>query len=222
MTLTRYAFQNCLGGFFQMSTANARQILPGHLEPVEAQHTRSVLAVLAFQFTDSEVGAYDELVMAIITPPRVQAGTPLPKAAFFPFIVGTSTERSRRHAMERWHLPHHMDDLEFEFREEADRVSVGISDAGAPVLDLMVSSYEFSPAINAYHAFTVDDAAAQGYKVNIFMQAPHSEHESEVGRLTLHEHPFLSILELDEVDPIPFREEWYRAGIQTFEELEAI
>ena len=64
MAFTHYGFKNCLGGFFEMSTANARRILPQHLQPIEAQHTRSVLAVMAFEFNASEVGAYDELVLS--------------------------------------------------------------------------------------------------------------------------------------------------------------
>lgn len=220
MVLTRYGFQHCVGAFFEMSTTDARTILPPHLEPMEVQHTRSVLAVLAFQFTESEVGPYDELVLAIITPPRVEPGRPLPKAAFFPFTVGTSTEASREHAIERWHLPHYMSDLEFDFRETDDRMELSVSDDGAPVLDLAVTSHEFGDATNPYHCFMVDQD--RRHKVNIFMEAPHSEHEFERGELALHAHPVTEDLTRDEVHTWPFREEWYRAGVQTFEELEEI
>jgi hypothetical protein len=60
------------------------------------------------------------------------------------------------------------------------------------------------------------------FKVNIFMNAPHSEHEFERGALTLHDHPMNEALTIDEVHTWPFREEWYRAGVQTFEELEEL
>jgi hypothetical protein len=221
VVLTKYGFDRCLGAFFQMSTKNARALLPNHLQPVEIQHERSVLAVLAFQFTESEVGAYDELVMAIITPPRVQADEPLPKAAFFPFMVATSTAESRAHAIERWHLPHYMKDLDFSFREDGEAATLDVSDAGEPVLSLTVTAHVFAPAVNPYHAFTVAERTNQPYKVNIFMEAPHAAHEEERGRLVLHEHPLTAPLNVDEVDPVPFREEWYREGVQTFEELEA-
>ena len=220
MVLTKYGFQHCVGAFFEMSTADARQILPSHLEPMEVQHTRSVLAVLAFQFTESEVGAYDELVLAIITPPRVEPGRPLPKAAFFPFMVGTSTEASREHAIERWHLPHYMEDLAFDFGEADERMELTVSDDGRPVLELAVTSHDFQAATNPYHCFMVDGDGR--YKVNIFMQAPHSEHEFERGELALHPHPVTEPLTIPEVHTWPFREEWYRSGVQTFEELEEI
>jgi len=220
---TRYGFQNCMGAFFQMDTGNATAILPAHLQPIEAQHGRSVLAILAFQFTESEVGAYDEIVMAIITPPRVEPGSQLPKAAFYPFMVGTSTEASRAHAIERWHLPHYPADLAFDFRQDDDRIELAVTDSdGAPVLDLAVSAHDFNDAVNAYHTFTVDGASGAPYKVNIFMDAPHAEHEAERGVLKLHDHAMLDALDLAEVDRIPFREEWYRAGVQTFHELEAL
>ena len=220
MNLTRYGFENCVGAFFEMSTDDARRLLPSHLEPVEIMHGRSVLAALAFQFTESEVGAYDELVLAVITPPRVQDGKALPKAAFFPFMVATSTAASRAHAIERWRLPHYMSDVDFSFIEDGSRMTVKIEDKGQPVLELSVTDHDFGPAVNSYHCFTVGDD--DRFKVNIFMQAPHSEHENESGELILHPHPITEGLTLEEVSSYPFREEWYRAGVQTFEEMESI
>lgn len=222
MLLTRYGFQNCMGAFLQMDTNNARELLPRHLEPIEAQHGRSVLAILAFQFTESEVGSYDELVMAIITPPRVEPAKLLPKAAFYPFVVGTSTEAARAHAIERWHLPHYPADLRFCFQEGASRISLSVHEGDDPVLNLVVFAHDFNEIVNPYHAFTIDDTSGTPHKVNIFMDAPHSEHEAERGTLQLHQHPMLQGLEIAEVDTIPFREEWYRAGVQTFQELETL
>lgn len=222
MVLTHYGFRNCIGAFFQMDTQNARDLLPRHLQPVEAQHDRSVLAILAFQFTESEVGAYDELVMAIITPPRVDPGKALPKAAFYPFVVATSTEAARAHAIERWHLPHYSQDLDFLFQEEDSQIKLVVRERSHPVLELEVFAHAFRKVVNPYHAFTVAEASGTPYKVNIFMDAPHMEHEAERGHLTLHDHPMLEGLDGALVDPIPFREEWYRAGVQTFEELERL
>lgn len=220
MALTRYGFKNCVGAFFEMATSDARALLPPHLEPLEAMHTRSVLAVLAFQFTESEVGAYDELVLAVITPPRVEPGKALPKAAFFPFMVATSTEAARLHAIERWHLPHHMADLDFDFQETDGTMTVTVSDGGQPVVELTVTDHSFEPTVNPYHCFTVD--GDERFKVNIFMNAPHSEHDEENGELVLHPHPMTAGLTLEEVSSYPIREEWYRAGVQTFEEMESI
>lgn len=220
MVFTRYGFENCVGGFFEMATTDARKLLPDHLEPMEAMHTRSVLAVLAFQFTESEVGEYDELVMAVITPPRVEPGKPLPKAAFFPFMVATSTEASREHAIERWRLPHYMKNVDFDFQESEGSMKLVVSDEGEPVVELTVTEHEFNPTVNPYHCFTVggDDR----FKVNIFMDAPHSEHDEESGELILHPHEMTAGLTLEEVATYPIREEWYRAGVQTFEEMERI
>lgn len=220
MVTTKYGFDNCVGAFFEMSTADARGILPSHLQPLEIQHTRSVLAILAFRFTESEVGPYDELVMAIITPPVVEPGRPLPKAAFFPFSVATSTEVSRAHGIQRWHLPHFPGDVDFDFDEGDGTMEVTVSDGGDPVLEMMVTKREFRETTNPYHCFMVDGGSR--YKVNIFMSGPHSEHEDEAGQLILHEHPITGTLTLDEVDSFPFREEWYRDGVQTFEELEEL
>ena len=76
---------------------------------------------------------------AIRTPAGAQVG---PRV--FPFMVGTSTEASRKHAMERWHLPHYMQDLDIEFQNhfEAAREVIdffagdGIQLKGATVADI--------------------------------------------------------------------------------------
>lgn len=220
MRLTRYEFKQCIGAMFEMSTADARRILPNHLHPLEVQHTRSVLAVLAFQFTDSEVGAYDEVVLSVVTPPRVEPGKPLPQSAFYPFMLATSTRAAREHAIERWHLPHHMKDLDFSFDDADGQMKVAVSDEGAPVLDLTVSEHSFTPANNPYHCFMTN--GDERLKVNIFMNADHSQHEEETGELLLYEHPMTEPLTLLEVSSYPFREEWYGPGVQTFEEVEQI
>jgi len=224
MNLTRYGFDRCVGAFFEMSTQDARAILPAHLQPVEVQHERSVMAVLAFQFTDSEVGSYDELVMSVITPPLVEPGKPLPKAAFFPFMVATNTQASREHAIERWRLPHIMKDMDFHWESSEGTTRVVVSDAGSPVVELTVTEHDFASVVNPYHCFTDGESVGSTgkFKVNIFMDAPHSAHQEEEGELVLHPHEMTSMLTLEEVSSYPFREEIYLAGVQTFEELETL
>lgn len=220
MKLTRYVFHHAMGAFFEMATSDARKILPRHLQPMEARHDRSVMAVLAFQFTETEVGAYDELVLAVITPPLIEAGKPIPKAGFFPFLVVTNTEASRTHAIERWRLPHYDGNVDFTWEDQGEVMKLHVAEGGEPIIDLDVTSHEFSPTVNPYHCFTVGDEGR--FKVNIFMDAPHSEHEFEEGSLVLHDHPITSMLTRDEVASYPFREEWYRGGVQTFEALEEL
>ncbi len=218
MEYTYYKYRMCVGAYFEMPTADARGLIPDHLEPLEVQHERSILAVTAFDFTDSMVGPYLEVVLAVVVPPMVEPGKPLPKAAFFPFMVGTTTQASRKHAIDRWHLPHYMKDLGIDFDESEGEVLVSVRDDGAPVLDLRVTDFDFEATRNVYSCFTVD--AGDRYKVNIYMDAPHTEHEEERGAVTLYEHPMTAGLSIGEINNYPFREEWYRTGLQTFELLE--
>lgn len=219
MEYTYYAYRMCVGAYFEMPTADARRLVPAHLQPLEVQHERSILAITAFHFTESLVGAYHEVVLAVVVPPMVEPGKPLPKAAFFPFMVGTSTAASREHAIDRWHLPHYMKDLDIAFGGEEREMTVEVRDGGDPVLDLTVTDFDFEPVNNVYSCFTVNDTGR--FKVNIFMEAPHTEHEEERGSLMLYEHPMTAGLTIDEINTYPFREEWYRSGMQTFEELES-
>ena len=214
---TYYGFDHCVGGYFEMATADARKLLPPHLEPLEKQHDRSILAITAFHFSESMVGSYDEVVLAIVVPPIVRPDRPLPKAAFFPFMVGTSTPESRMHAIERWHLPHYMKDVDINFDRREGEMVVSVTDAGTPVLEMVITEFDRGQAGNLYECFTVDPR--DRYKVNILMEADHCEHEEESGSLTLYAHPMTEGLSLDEVNSYPFREEWYGKGLQTFDPM---
>ena len=214
---TYYGYDMCVGGYFEMPTADARKLLPSHLEPLEVQHERSILAITAFHFSESMVGEYDEIVLAVVVPPRVEPGKPLPKAAFFPFMVGTSTPESRAHAIERWRLPHYMKDVEIGFAETNAEMKVTVKDEGNAVLEMVVTSHNQGTAANNYVCFTVDPK--DRFMVNILMEAVHSEHEEETGSLALSEHPMTQGLTIDEVNTYPFREEWYGKGLQTFDKM---
>ncbi|MGY8797948.1 MAG: hypothetical protein ACKVG4_04105 [Longimicrobiales bacterium] len=216
---TYYGFKNCVGGFFEMPTSDARKLLPKHLEPLEMQHERSILALTCFEFTESEVGHYFEVVLAVIVPPMVEPGKPLPKAAFYPFYVGVTSAAAREHATERWHLPHFMGELDIAMNEFDDRMEVEVRDGDKPVLDLLVTKHKYVPSKNLYNAFMVDADSDRKFKANIYMGAPHSEHEEETGSLTLYEHEMTAGLTIDDVNTYPFREQWYQAGLQTFEPL---
>ena len=160
---TYYSYRLCVGAYFEMPTADAKKLLPDHLQPLEVQHERSILAITAFHFTESMVGAYHEIVLSVVVPPVVEPEKPLPKAAFFPFMVGTTTEPSRQHAIDRWNLPHFMSDLDIEFKEAEGVMRVHVRDEGNPVLDLEVTDFEFEPSTNMYSCFTVGDSSRHLY-----------------------------------------------------------
>ncbi len=220
MEYTYYGFSQAVSAFFEMPTTDARKLLPAHLQPMEVQHTRSILSVTAFHFTESMVGEYYEIVLSVIVPPRVEPGKQLPKAAFYPFIVGTTTDSSREHAIERWHLPHYMKAVQIRMEPTGSVMKVAVADAGKPVLDMTVTSHEFSPVRDLYNSFMID--ADEHFKVNIYMEGPHAEHEEERGTLVLHEHDMTKGLTIPDVSGYAFREQWLKGGLQTFEEMERI
>lgn len=218
MKHTYYGFSQAVSAFFEMPTADARRLLPAHLQPLEVQHTRSILSVTAFHFTETLVGEYDEVVLSVIVPPRVEAGRQLPKAAFFPFMVGTSTDVSREHAIQRWYLPHYMKAVTIDMKQTGDRMDVEVRDGDRPVLDMSVTSHDFRPVRDLYNSFMV--SGDEKFKVNIYMEGPHAEHEEERGTLTLYEHEMTSGLTIPDISDAAFREQWLKGGLQTFEEME--
>ena len=215
--LTRYGFKQAASGFFEFPTDNARRILPSHIEPVELHHGSSIFSMTAFDFTESMVGAYGEVVMSVIVSPLVKPGERLPKAAFYPYLVATTTKAARDHAIERWHLPHWMEDVEIRFDRQGPTVTASVAVGGSPVADLTISDYSWAPVSHLYQSFMKDGERA--YLAKILMEGGQSEHEEESGSLRLHEHAFNKELVIADVYDVPFRELWMQAGMQTFEPL---
>ena len=133
----------------------------------------------AFDFNESEVGPYGEVVMSVIVSPLVQAGERLPKSAFYPYLVATTTKAARDHAIERWHLPHWMEDVEVEFEREKGQITATVAADGAPVAELTISDYSWKPVSHLYQSFMKDDGT---YLANILMEGQQSEHEEETGQ----------------------------------------
>ena len=215
--LTRYGYSNAISGFFEFPTDNARRILPRHLEPAELHHGSSIFSMTAFDFTESEVGRYGEVVMSVIVSPLVKPGEKLPKSAFYPYLVATTTKAARDHAIARWHLPHWMEDVELSFVPEGKSLTATVRAAGAPVADLTIGDHSRQAVSHLYQSFMKDDAGA--FLAHITMQGDQSEHEEETGRIKLHDHPFTQDLVIGEIYEQPFRELWMRNGMQSFEPL---
>ena len=218
--LTRYGYRDAMSGFFEFPTENARRILPAHLEPVEVHHGTSVFALTAFDFNQSEVGAYGEVVMAVVVAPLVKPGQPFPKSAMYPYLVATTTKAARDHAIERWHLPHWMDDVDVAFDRQPDHLTVRVKAEGAPVADMTIYQYEWHPVSHLHQSFMRDGEA--NYLAQITMEGQHSEHENEKGSVKLYDHPFNKLLSIADVYDVPFREQWMRDGLQTFQPLEQL
>jgi hypothetical protein len=215
--LTRYGYSNAISGFFEFPTDNARRILPRHLEPAELHHGSSIFSMTAFDFTESEVGTYGEVVMSVIVSPLVKPGEKLPKSAFYPYLVATTTKAARDHAIARWHLPHWMEDVDIRFVPEGRSLTARVATGGAPVADLTIGDHSWQPVSHLYQSFMKDDEGA--FLAHITMQGEQSEHEEETGRIKLYDHPFNKDLVIGEIYEQPFRELWMRKGVQTFDPL---
>lgn len=216
--MTKYRFANAVSAFFEMPRDNARELIPSYLHPLEIRHGQSVLQVTAFEFSDSLVGPYKEIYLAVIVPPLVRHGGTMPKSALFPFMLATTTKASRDHAIDRWHLPHYMKDVSIDFEHAGKRVTIKVHDEGSPVLDLSVSEHAWTSADDLYQSFMMKDT--ERFKVDVRMAGRFTQHEEESGELALYDHPVCSRLRVDELASYPFREIWMKDGVQTFQDLE--
>jgi hypothetical protein len=219
VSLTHYPFRWGFSAFFEFPTENARRILPRGVEPFEVHHGSSIFSVTGFEFTQSEVGPYGEVVFGVIVPPLIAEGQPFPRSAFFPWQLGTTTRASREHAIERWHLPHWPDDVMLRFVPAEGSLGMSLEVEGSPAVEMTITEYTWQPATHLYQCLMQDESGA--YMSSITMRGEFTEHEEETGRLRLHDHPFNKEIMLAEVSETPFREIWYRDGVQSFHGLVA-
>ncbi len=219
----RYLYRDAINGFFEFPTANARAILPRGLQPVEPHHGMSVLTVTAFDFHESAVGAYQEIALSVLVAPRVRHGEPMPRAAMFPFLVGTSTPEARRHGIEVWHLPHYPADLDVRFERGEGQIAVAVAEGDKPILTLRITDsgeVAWESVEHRYQTFMHD--AAGGYLSPLVMTGAFMEHEGERGGLILHSHLFTRAIDPDEVTTTPFREAWMRDGVESIFPLQTL
>lgn len=217
-----YKFRDAVNGFFEFPVDQARALLPAGLQPVEPHHGRAVLAVTAFDFYDSPVGEYREMIHSVLVAPRIVPGEPMPRAAMYPFRVATSTRAARQHAIELWHLPHLMSDVDVRFEHDAEKsVRITAAEGGRPILGLSITAYGGWQAVeHHYQTFAQDDGG--GWFQFLVLQGPFMEHEEERGELALHDHPFQAGLVTSEVETTPFREQWMRMGVETLHPLQPL
>lgn len=216
----QYHYRDAIGGFFEFPTENARALLPQDLQPIEPHHGSSVLSVMAFDFHDSPVGSYGELILSILTAPRVEPGQPWPKSAFFPFRLATTTRESREHAIERWHLPHYMKDIDLRWDRGDGHVTIHATERGQPIVDMTVTEFEWSRVEHRYQAFMHDEEGF--YSSTIVMAGQFSENEEEKGGIVIHTQAMTELLEDWELTTTPFRELWMKNGVQTFHPLQQL
>jgi hypothetical protein len=241
MTPVLYPFTRAINGCFEVPTSVGQQLIGGALRPVEASYGRSVLAVTLFEFSDSPVGPYQELVFSLFVAPRLgvsarQSGPvagrrePLhrpdrdraclrhPHAAVCPIRIASTHDAARRHAIDLWHLPHFMEDIWIDFAESEDRrwmrgtVWSGGEDR---ILELTVShSGRWSPTSQLYQSFQRDTSGA--YMGVLTMEGELSEHEERTGRAEFDRHPFFEGIDLSQIEPEPIREMWMRNGVESY------
>ena len=220
MPMTRYRFRHAVGAFLEVPTEDAAHCLQGRHAPFEVNHGIGVLAVSAFDFLGSDVGAYRELVLSIVTPPHIAGDGWWPRSALFPFMVGTSSAASRHHAIERWRLPHYMHDIEVDFVGGTDAMHVRAHEQGRPIVELEVCAGAWTRTHQLYQMFASADDRV--FTADVRMEGLSSEHEEETGRVVFHDHPMCVRLAGADIAARPFRELWQRNGVQSIESLQLL
>ncbi|MDA0312901.1 MAG: hypothetical protein O2992_12395 [Gemmatimonadetes bacterium] len=219
MSVGSYQFRTGVSAFFEMATADARSVLPEHLEPIEVRHQRSILSVTAFLFDDSVVGPYTELMFSVIVPPMVAQWGQHAKAGFFPFLAATSSAEARRIKSERFHFPYHDEDIDAQFIESDESMRVRVFGAGEPIVDVSVTEGSWETTTHLLHGFMMN--GDERLRTTLQISGDYTMHENEQGKMTLFPHAMTAPHFLGEVSDSPFREHWFKNGTEIFHKLEA-
>lgn len=213
-------FSTGVSAFFEMATADAVRLLPGHLQPIEIAPQRAILNVSIFHFRQSEVGPYAELMFSVVVPPVPDEWGKHPKGGFFPFLAATSSERSREHRRRLLRIPHYEENIDAQFIERPEALRIRIRAADRPVLALTVTSHVWLSTTHLLHAFMMD--GSRRLKAACQVSGRYTVHEQERGSLTIHRHPMTEGLNLDELSRHPFREHWLKEGCELFHPVESL
>lgn len=219
MSVGSYRFNTGVSAFFEMATADARAVLPEHLEPIEVRHQRSVLSVTAFLFDDSVVGPYTELMFSVIVPPMVAEWGQHAKAGFYPFIAATSSREARRIKSERFFFPYYDHDIDVQFIETDDRLRIRVFGEGSQIVDMSITPGAWETTTHLLQGFMMN--GEQRLRTTLQISGDYTVHENESGRMTLFPHPMTADLLRNEVSAEPFREHWFKNGTEVFHKLEA-
>jgi hypothetical protein len=210
----RYGFQEAIGAFFLADADELARLLPHTLTPQTARPRHGVLAITAFDFDESVVGAYGELVISVLVPPFAPASAELPQAAIFPIALCTTTEASRLHAEERYYLPAQDRCMDMRFERNDGVRKVLVSDAGAPVLELRVGRTRAVPSTRLYQCFSSHEERL--YRADLWFEGVLDEHEEEMGALVLEDHPIANRIAGAISDHIPLREQSMDQGEERY------
>lgn len=208
-------FTTGVSALFEMGTANARRILPPHLQPIELRPQRSILSVSAFHFSESEAGRHAQLIFSIVVPPVIESWTQCPKAGFYPFLAAASSDEARRHLCDVRRIPTWPHTISAQFIERADRIRVRMDAQGAPVVDVTVTEHVWQPSSHLLQTHMMD--GEQRLRADLHITGHYTMHEHEEGQMTLFAHPMTAAIQLDELSPTPFREHWLKEGTERFD-----
>jgi len=206
---------------FELPTDVARKLLPRGVEPVEPHHGTSLLGMTLFDFSDSPLGPYQELVLSLYVAPILGIMERHPHGAVYPVVVASSSQEARDHAIDLWHLPHFNEDIYIEFTEQPG--GKGISGKvychnNQPILELSVSkSGAWNPVYQLYQSFQYDESGS--YVGIMDMAGSLSEHEENTGTVRMYDHRFFDRLDLSAMDTVPFREMWMKSGVESYHDL---
>jgi hypothetical protein len=219
--VVQYQISNGINFIFGIPTEIARKYLPTGLEPVEANHGVSLIGITMFDFSESPVGPYRELVASLYVVPRMGIMEKHPHAAVCPIVVASSSREARDHAIDLWHLPHFMEDIDIEFSSAPGGRSMrAIARCHRGQLIVELSTHQPGVAAPMYQLYQSFQGDASGSYVGIMdMRGSLREHEDGTGSVCLHPHRFFDNMDLSVIDTIPFREMWMQEGVETYHDL---
>lgn len=220
-TYINYKFKNVINCLLEIDTIYVNKLVPKNIYPLEIQPNLSLISIIGFDFYDTPIGDYQEVIIGIITQPYFLNKDRIPKSAVFPINVATNTDKSKEHAIANYKLPHYMKNIIIDFNVNDSKKILTCKDNDKIFLNVELNIKNNLEKTEEYHQSFIADHN-QLYLSEINIDAILGENQDGEGKVTLSSHKFFKNIEINEINNIPYLERYAHTGIETMSSLISI
>ncbi len=220
-TYTNYQFKNILNCLLEIETIYVNKLVPKNIYPLEIQPNLSLISIIGFDFQETPIGNYQEVIIGVVIQPYLLKKGDIPKSAIFPINIATNTDNSKIHAISNYKLPHYMKNIEIDFDIDASKKKLICKENNDVFMNIELDINDKHDKSQEYHqSFVFDNNKL--FLSNININSLMAESQDGRGNVFFNKHSFFKDIEIDEINNIPYLERHAYNGIETMSSLISI
>lgn len=216
-----YKFNCVINCLTEIETDNIKGLLPKNLYPFEVHPDLSLLSIIGFDFYDTPVGKYQEIIIGILTQAYLTPEKNIPKATIFPINLATTSDASRQHAIDNYKLPHYLKNIDISFDTKGPKKILKCKEDNKIFLNIELVIENKGEKAKEYHQSLIY-SAEKIFLSKIYIDANICETQDEKGNIELTNHDFFKNININSINNTPYLERFASTGVETMFELESI